>query len=117
MWYFQKMDPNSTVKWDTLDPLTYLADHGFNWLRVETHTFKEWQGNMLDLMKQAEIQGMRLCLVLSLNEYGACAGNQKAPPAWKDYTPEQTADALRKHGYETAKYYRDNGIQIDLILV
>ena len=131
--YWQEVFLDTNVSWDTIDPVPFLAQHGFNWLRVEVWMRSapeleygvpypgQWKDeffcsreNILQVMRVGVQAGMHLCLQFSLNDKGACGSNQKAPAQWKDYSLEETAAALKNYTYETTKYYKDNGVKIEL---
>ena len=132
-WFNQKYWLDTNVSWDTIDPVPFLAQHGFNWLRVEVWMRSapeleygvpypgQWKDeffcsreNILQVMRVGAQAGMHLCLVFSLNDKGACGSNQKAPAQWQNYSLEETATALKNYTYETTKYYKDNGLKIEL---
>lgn len=60
---------------------------------------------------------MRLHAFLFLSDRAAFGGNQKAPAGWESFTLEQTAAALRKHAFETAAYFRDRGLNVEIYSV
>jgi arabinogalactan endo-1,4-beta-galactosidase len=129
-WFAQK---TWGATWDMINPIPFLAENGFNWLRVGVTTVttpelesgppypKKWKNEYwcsreyaLQVMRVGASEGMHLCLFFYLSDKGACAANQKAPVLWQNYSLEETASALKKHTFETTKYYKDKGLKIDL---
>jgi arabinogalactan endo-1,4-beta-galactosidase len=129
-WFAQKI---WGATWDMIDPVSFLAEHGFNWLRVGVTTvtapelesdssyLQNWKDGYwcsreyaLQVMEAGANADMHLCLFFYLSDRGACAANQNSPVQWQDYSLEETASALKEHTYETTKYYKDKGLKIEL---
>jgi len=132
-WFGQQTWRNPNALWDKIAPVPFLADHGFNWLRVGVTTVSlpeladgppfienpssQWwcsREHALQVMKTGTNAGMHLNLFFYLSDTAAMAANQKAPVAWQDYSLEETANALKQHTFETTTYYKKQGLKIDL---
>jgi len=118
--------------WDMIDPIPFLASNGFNWLRVgvttvstpeleDNYSMTAWRNEFwcsreyaLQVLKAGEKVGMQLCLFFYLSDQAAHGGKQKSPSGWENYSLEETAAALKQHTFETTKYYKDKGLNIDL---
>jgi len=119
-WFGQIMYGDPQARWDAIDPVPFLAEHGFNWLRAGVTTVDptsmQWCSReyTYQVLKAGEKAGMHLYLFFYLSDKGAYVGNQKAPAGWEDYTLEETALALEQYTYETTKYYIEKGLHIEL---
>jgi arabinogalactan endo-1,4-beta-galactosidase len=132
-WFAEHTWQDPRISWNMIDPLSFLAQRGFNWLRAGVTTVSTpalesgppypgfWHDEYwcsreytLQVMRAAANSGMHLDLFFYLSDHAAWAANQKAPTLWEDYSLEETATALKQHTFETAKYYKDRGLKIDL---
>ena len=119
-------------KWRDLDPLQILTDNGFKWVRVGVLTrssqylrdtpFSEW--NMLpwrdeyissleyseQLLREALDKGLRLNVVLFLSD----TASLHTPTAWRDLGVSETANNLETYTYNTTRYFKDRGLNIEL---
>jgi len=132
--WFAQQTWNSKAPWNKIDPIPFLKENGFDWLRVgvTTLSFPElenatvsshppWQDGFwssreyaLNVMKAGAKVGMHLDLFFFLSDHATMAGQQKAAAGWGNYSLEQTAAALRQHTYDTTAYYRKKGLKIEL---
>lgn len=128
-WFSQK---TWGAMWDKIEPISYLANHGFNFLRVgvttvstpeleDNYSMTTWRDKFwcsreyaLQVLKAGANAGMGLYLFFYLSDKAAYGSNQKAPAIWQSYSLEETAAALKKYTYETTKYYMDKGLKIKL---
>ncbi len=132
-WFAQKCWIAPTTLWNQIDPVPFLADNGFDWLRVGVTTVSTpelesdppyslaWKDEYwcsreyaFQIMRTGAKAGMHLNLFFYLSDGAAFVGNQKAPAQWQNYSLEETAAALKKHTFETTKYYKDKGLKIEL---
>jgi arabinogalactan endo-1,4-beta-galactosidase len=132
-WFAQQSWQNPNAPWNKIDPVPYLSQHGFDWLRAgvttvstpELETMPPVPVNWKDsywcsreytyhVLKKGADAGMKLDLFFYLSDTASYASKQHAPAGWENYTLEQTAEALNKNTYDTTKYYLDKGLHIDL---
>jgi arabinogalactan endo-1,4-beta-galactosidase len=122
--------------WTLLHPLDSLQTNGFNWARVgvlttssndlkttpvaqwSTLAWKHEYWSSLEYAEQilleAQNRGMKLNLFFYLSDEAAYGSHQNAPPEWEGLTVAETAAALDDYCYNTAKYFKDKGIEIDV---
>ena len=132
-WFAQQTWQDPRASWNMIEPLSFLAQRGFNWLRAGVTTVsapelesgppypefwlsKYWCSReyTLQVMEAAAKSGMHLDLFFYLSDQAAYSCNQKAPAPWENYSLEETATALKQHTFETARYYKDRGLKIEL---
>jgi arabinogalactan endo-1,4-beta-galactosidase len=132
-WYAQKTWQDPRALWNKIDPVPFLSQNGFNWLRagvtmISTPQLESgppsplvWKDEYwcsreytLNVLKAGAKAGMHLDLFFYLTDKAAYGGNQKAPAGWEEFTLEETEIALKQYTYETTKYYKDNGLKIEL---
>ena len=120
----------------TLDPVQTLRQNGFRWVRVGVVTTSNadlrdtppeqwntlpWNGEYWScreyaeqIMQEAADANMHLNLFFFLSYTAAHAGQQYVPPEWDGLTIEQTCDVLRDYCYQTTKYFKDKGLNIEV---
>jgi len=133
-WFAQQTWRDPRAIWDMIDPIPFLKENGFDWLRVGVTTLSypqlenasvtshpPWNDGFwscreytLDVMKAGARAGMHLDLFFFLSDHATMGGQQRAPVGWGNYSLEQTAAALKQHTYETTRYYREKGLKIEL---
>jgi arabinogalactan endo-1,4-beta-galactosidase len=123
-------------KWSGLDPLQTMADNGFQWVRVGVLTTSsqylretppsEWgtlpwrdeYWSSLEyteqILKEASNRGYHLNLFFYLSDKGAHGERQDAPAEWAGLSVTETASALETYTYNTTRYYKDRGLNIEL---
>ncbi len=67
--------------------------------------------------KRAQKAGMRLMIDFHYSDSWADPGKQNVPEAWKDYTPEQMAEAVAGHTEDILKTLKDNRIEVEWVQV
>lgn len=109
--------------WTEVDPLQILKENGMDWNRVgvlikhcpigypESWCSIEYAE---EVMKSSTEKGMRLDLFFYLSQTAAFWGQQPCPPEWGNFTIEEKAEALREYCYNTTKYYKDKGFNIEI---
>jgi len=109
--------------WTELDPLQVLKENGVNWNRVGVCIKNYPVGHpeswcsieyAEEVMKSSRQNGMRLDLFFYLSHTAAYAGQQPCPPEWKNFTIEEKAEALSRWCFNTTKYYREKGFNIEI---
>ena len=122
--------------WKVADPLEALKQHGMDWLRVGVLTTSSsylrdtppdrwntlpWRTEYWgcreyaeQIMREASGKGMRLMVYLWLSDIASHAGVQHPPPEWAGLGVAQTAARLDTYGYETAKYFKDRGLNVEI---
>jgi arabinogalactan endo-1,4-beta-galactosidase len=109
--------------WKKLDPLQVLKQNGMDWNRVgvliKHYPIGHWESwcsieYAEEVMKASARNGMRLDLFFYLSPEGAMWGQQLCPPEWQNFSVAEKADALRQHTYDTTKYYRERGFNIEI---
>jgi len=123
-------------RWQQVHPLDVLRENGFDWVRVGVLTRSSaslratppaqwgalpWRGEYWssveyagEILREAQVRGLRLNLFFHLSDQAAHGGRQEAPAEWKQLDLRQTADALQQHVYSTTRYYLDHGLHIEL---
>ncbi len=122
--------------WRDLDPLQVMKDNGLTWIRTpvqmrsseylrntpysqwpslpwrsEYWCSLEWAERIL---REGADHGLRLNLQLVLSDQTAHRRIQEAPAEWKGLSLERTADLLEQYGYDTARYFKERGIPIEI---
>ncbi|MGB9699322.1 MAG: glycosyl hydrolase 53 family protein [Thermodesulfobacteriota bacterium] len=122
--------------WKDFSPLPILHKNGFGWARVwvrntssndlrntppsnwNTLPWKEEYWSSLEyaekILKESSQEGMRLNLVFLLSDKPAYSFNQPAPPEWDGLNLDESADALEEYCYNTTKYFKDKGLNIEI---
>lgn len=131
--YLWKTVWGGQTQWDCLGQ---LRDNGMNWVRVgvlmksdeqlANTPFEEWGSLKVDgygwstleyakaILRDAQEKGLRKNLFFFLSDQDASGAKQPAPAEWQGLTVEETCAKLTKYCYETAKYFQDKGLSIDL---
>jgi len=125
-------DPNTV--WHDRDSIKLLREQGFGWLRfgVTTESHPElapgadwsalpWQDGYWSCrevaaraMAEAAAAGMKLDLFLFLSDTAAHGGQQIPPAAWADADVLGTCRLLEQYCAETARYFADQGLHIEV---
>jgi arabinogalactan endo-1,4-beta-galactosidase len=109
--------------WAEVDPLQTLKDNGMDWNRVGVLIGPgpigfppSWCSIEYaeQVMKSSVEAGMRLDLFFYLSDTVAYWGRQPCPTEWGNFTIEEKTEALREHCYNTTKYYKDKGFNIEI---
>jgi len=111
--------------WEKLDPLQVLKQNGMDWNRVGVLIKHDPVGDPVtwcsveyaeEVMKSSVRNGMRLDLFfyLTSSPEGAWWGHQPCPPEWEKFSVTEKAEALRQHTYDTTKYYRERGFNVEI---
>lgn len=124
------------VKWKQLDPISTMYANGIGWARVgvlttssadlrstpasnwNTLPWKNEYWSSLEyaeqIMREASNAGMKLNLFFFLSDQAAHGGAQNAPLAWQNLSVDDTAVVLQDYCYQTTKYFKDKGLNIEL---
>jgi len=122
--------------WPRPGPVPLLRKHGMEWIKPAITTvsvpelaatpFGEWArlpwrnkfwscrewGERI--LREAQEHGMRLALAFYLSDTAANAGIQEPPAAWRGLSVDETARAVEEYCYETARYFAERGLRIEL---
>jgi len=122
--------------WNGINPLDPLKQNGMKWVRAGVTTVSSsylantppaqwptlpwrdeyWSSREFagQIMREAQDRGYRLNLFLFLSNTAAHAGQQNAPPEWAGLTVAETAQRVDQYSYDTASYYIQHGLNIEL---
>lgn len=118
---FKFYDPDGKEK----DCIKILKEHGINSVR-----FRVWVNpnddprtghNSIEevavMARRTQAEGLKLMIDFHYSDSWADPGKQNKPAAWNDHTPEQLAEDVYQHTFDSLTYLKNEGIDVDWVQV